>query len=884
MTDTAAPPAKAATGLTWQLVHAEPGALIYAAIPGVPPAGKPTDGELNHAGRWAPGGVSDVSGGPARHHADDEHPLLHYAGYIGRVGLLAAALGVGATLAGRTGVAWAETGGSDSSSSPSASSSNTADSRSRTPARTQRNPSQERRGPGQGITPRVVRTSPTTEASDPPQTTRRTSNAATPTASEADSHTLPSVAVPTHPDEQIPRSATAQVPADVTPGPEVAAAPPRAAIAVRTMDRIRNAVMQPLITPNTPAGQAAKTPALWGLMAWARRTLLNQNPTPAGDPNQTTQVDGRYTVGTVDHATGTVQGELQITAPGADPLSYSVTGGPADGSVTLTADGTFTYTPTAGARHDASADNAGPAESADSFTVTVEDNHGRVVNIPVKVAIDPTNTAPTITRLTVSDPNTDGTVTVSINVTDPDADPVTYLVVHDPAYGTVAPTPGGFAYTPDAEARSNLTDATAADKVDTFTVAVNDAHGGVISVPVAVPIPVDSAAPAAVAAAPRPATARLTAPINKAIATATKTASATTTTTTTTSTVEAEKMTVSGAGRAVADSNASGGYAIALSGSATASTTVTIPASTMVTIRVRSGAGAPNMKVTIDGVPVTTVLVSSGAYSDYRFAGAIAAGSHVISISSTTATSGNKLYIDKVVTTTGPVVDEFVGKSGSAPSSGLWNVRTGTGFDSGIETYAAGNAFLDGQGHLVIQARSAKAGGYTSGSVWSKNNVSFGYGTITARIKMPKGQGLTPSFWLMGADSDTVGWPQSGEIDVVELPSTTTTVYSTLHGPITGSTDTQQAQITANLPDLSTDYHNYWVRHLENEITFGVDDQTLGTLTPDSLGPGGTWVYNRPMYVFLNIQVGGPWAGAPNSSTPFPATMMVESVRWDPPA
>ena len=104
------------------------------------------------------------------------------------------------------------------------------------------------------------------------------------------------------------------------------------------------------------------------------------------------------------------------------------------------------------------------------------------------------------------------------------------------------------------------------------------------------------------------------------------------------------------------------------------------------------------------------------------------------------------------------------------------------------------------------------------------------------------------------------------------------------HGPIAGTTNTQQAQIISTLPFLSTDYHNYWVRHLPNEITFGIDNQTLGTMTPDSLAPGETWVYNRPMYICLNVAVGGAWAGAPNSTTPFPAKMMVESVRWDPPA
>lgn len=145
-----------------------------------------------------------------------------------------------------------------------------------------------------------------------------------------------------------------------------------------------------------------------------------------------------------------------------------------------------------------------------------------------------------------------------------------------------------------------------------------------------------------------------------------------------------------------------------------------------------------------------------------------------------------------------------------------------------------------------------------------------------------QGQGLWPAFWLKGADEDTTAWPQSGEIDVLELPSTTTTVYSTLHGPIAGTTATQQAQIVSNLPDLSTGYHSFWVRHLVDEITFGVDGTTLGTLTPASLAPGSTWVYNRPMFAILNLAVGGPWAGAPNGSTRFPAKMLVDSVQWIP--
>ncbi len=372
--------------------------------------------------------------------------------------------------------------------------------------------------------------------------------------------------------------------------------------------------------------------------------------------------------------------------------------------------------------------------------------------------------------------------------------------------------------------------------------------------------------------------------LRSAAAKSTKTTvvAATATTTTTTTTAEAEKMARSGSTRVVSDNKASGRSAIALVGSGSVSTTVTIPASTALTIRARTSSGAPNMTVSIDGVPITTVVVSSTSYSDYTFAGSIPAGTHAITVSSSSATSTSTLYLDKVSTTTGAIGDQFNGKSGAAPNSTMWTRTTGTGWDIGIQDYVSGGAYLDGQGNLVIQSTKTASGGYTSGRVQTANKMSFGYGTITARIKVPKGQALWPAFWLIGADEATNGWPGVGEIDVMELPGTTTTMYSTLHGPIAGSTATQQAQIISTLPDLSDDYHNYWVRHLEDEITFGVDNQTLGTLTPADLAPGETWVYNRPMSMIINLAVGGTWAGAPDSTTPSTAKMLVDSVTFAP--
>jgi beta-glucanase (GH16 family) len=233
--------------------------------------------------------------------------------------------------------------------------------------------------------------------------------------------------------------------------------------------------------------------------------------------------------------------------------------------------------------------------------------------------------------------------------------------------------------------------------------------------------------------------------------------------------------------------------------------------------------------------------------------------------------------------TPGAVFEDFSGPAGSAPDPAYWGYVTGTGWDRGVQNYVTAGAFLDGQSHLVIQAVAA-GNGYTSGRIQTKNKLSLGYGTITARIKMPSGQGLWPAFWLVGADEDTTPWPQCGEIDIIELVSNATTYYTTLVGP--GMSDagvgTQQAQFTGPIDDLSTDYHNYWVSRLPDSITVGIDTKTLGTFTPQSVQPGAQWVYNRPMYAILNLAVGGSWAGPPDNSTRFPATMLVDWFRFDP--
>jgi beta-glucanase (GH16 family) len=243
--------------------------------------------------------------------------------------------------------------------------------------------------------------------------------------------------------------------------------------------------------------------------------------------------------------------------------------------------------------------------------------------------------------------------------------------------------------------------------------------------------------------------------------------------------------------------------------------------------------------------------------------------------------------------------DDFAGPAGSAPNAAYWAVVTGHGW-GGQQNFTNGSVYLDGDSHLVLEAVN-KNGSWTSGRVQtavpvepannqasSANLLTFGYGTLSARVQIPDGMGagLWPAFWLLGANAaQGVTWPSCGEIDVFEFTGSGTTVHTTIHGPLAdNSTRDFQAQFKTATPDLSTAFHTYWMIHAENSVTFGVDSTTWGTFTPSSVIAGGEWVLNQPFYLIFDLAVGypGSWAGPPDASTPSPAIMLVDWVKWEP--
>ncbi len=181
-------------------------------------------------------------------------------------------------------------------------------------------------------------------------------------------------------------------------------------------------------------------------------------------------------------------------------------------------------------------------------------------------------------------------------------------------------------------------------------------------------------------------------------------------------------------------------------------------------------------------------------------------------------------------------------------------------------------------GFLVLEARAEKfvRRDYTSGRIKTQGRLAWTYGRFEARMQLPSGVGLWPAFWMLGTDIDTAGWPLCGEIDIMEFVGKDPThVYGTVHGP--GYSGGSGVGTRTSVPDASSAFHVYAVEWEPEEIRWYVDDVEFFRVTPQSVP--GTWVYDHPFFILLNLAVGGNWPGPPNETTVFPQQLKVDYVR-----
>jgi len=236
--------------------------------------------------------------------------------------------------------------------------------------------------------------------------------------------------------------------------------------------------------------------------------------------------------------------------------------------------------------------------------------------------------------------------------------------------------------------------------------------------------------------------------------------------------------------------------------------------------------------------------------------------------------------------------DEFNGADGSSPDSSKWTYDIGgNGWGNNeLEYYTnrTQNAQIKG-GNLVITAQKETYTGsdgvtrnYTSARLKTQGLFTQAYGRFEASIKIPAGQGMWPAFWMLGNNISSVGWPKCGEIDIMEnIGREPSTVHGSLHSSSTVA-QTSDASAPFSLPagqNFADAFHLYAVEWEPGTVRFYVDSNLYATFTQSQWPAGGTWSFDHPFFILLNVAVGGNWPGPPDSTTVFPQQMLVDYVR-----
>jgi beta-glucanase (GH16 family) len=238
--------------------------------------------------------------------------------------------------------------------------------------------------------------------------------------------------------------------------------------------------------------------------------------------------------------------------------------------------------------------------------------------------------------------------------------------------------------------------------------------------------------------------------------------------------------------------------------------------------------------------------------------------------------------------------DEFDGPAGTLVDGAKWVAETGgQGWGNQEREYytaRADNAALDGGGRLVITARAESldssyhcwygACRYTSARLKTQGRFEQTYGRFEARIRIPRGQGIWPAFWMLGSDIERAGWPRCGEIDVMEnIGREPAVVHGTMHGPGYSGASGIGAADSVTTGSFADDYHVFAVEWAPSEIRWLVDQKEYRRVTPADLPAGATWVFDHPFFLLLNVAVGGAWPHDPDASTSFPQQMLIDYVR-----
>ncbi len=207
------------------------------------------------------------------------------------------------------------------------------------------------------------------------------------------------------------------------------------------------------------------------------------------------------------------------------------------------------------------------------------------------------------------------------------------------------------------------------------------------------------------------------------------------------------------------------------------------------------------------------------------------------------------------------------------------------------------------EGHLIIEAHKEKIANkdyenpdlentwaqykakidtaqYTSARIKTEDLAEWKYGLIEARAKLPKGKGMWPAIWMLSESRKEVGWPESGEIDIMEhVGYDNDTIHGTIHTKAYNHTKGTQKGKTIFIEHPNDTFHVFSIEWTPEKIDFMLDGIVYNHIENEHKTIA-EWPFDQKFYLILNVAVGGMWGGKHGiDDSIFPQQMVVDYVR-----
>lgn len=224
--------------------------------------------------------------------------------------------------------------------------------------------------------------------------------------------------------------------------------------------------------------------------------------------------------------------------------------------------------------------------------------------------------------------------------------------------------------------------------------------------------------------------------------------------------------------------------------------------------------------------------------------------------------------------------DEF--NEDGSPCSSNWTYNVGdNGWGNNEKQYYKFNdpdnvIIEDGLLKITARRENYRGAEFTSTRMLTQDKFSFVYGKVEVRAKLPDGRGTWPAIWMLGDNITTVGWPECGEIDIMEhvgnRPGWTSSAIHNNAGHGGGYFGEEQY-----IQDATSEFHVYGILWTPEKIEFTVDGEEHFTYNPADKNTNN-WPYTAKQFLILNIAMGGDLGGnIPSSFTE--STMEIDYVR-----